>query len=230
MRNIILGLLFIVTVIAVAAGLTFYQLQSHPSDDDHRVKTAERAPTPEEERLKRVREERAAAREKEIAEQKALDDAIDAARAGIPAETRGDNTYYKFNEDKTRGLYFAPILVDGKQQRFIMDIVYYYDIHDGTNLAWLHGDTFAIHADGIPMQWKIDGERRHDNIAPNAESLTERYQDSIDIDDMRRIAEAHTVTLYYTGEGKTRTRVISATEQEEIQRLVALFDLLEKRW
>lgn len=230
MRKIVIGLVFTAAVLVVAAGLTFYRLQSRPTEAPGAVKQTERALTPEEERLKREREERERAREKERAEQKALDESIDAARAGIPSETRGGNTYYKFNEDKSRGLYFVPILVDGKRQRFIMDIVYHYDIHDGTNLAWLHGESFTIDADGSVMQWKIDGEKRHDHIAPNAESLTERCQDTINADDMRRIAQASTVTLYYTGEGKTRTRQISSSEHEEIRRLVALHDLLERRW
>ncbi|BEU87121.1 hypothetical protein TAMA11512_05850 [Selenomonas sp. TAMA-11512] len=231
MKKIIIGLVFIVFVLGTAAALTFYQLHSLSSDPSGApAQTEKAAPTPEEERLAKEREEREAARERELAEQKALDEAIERVRAGIPAETIGGATYYKFNEDLTRGLFFSPILVDGRHARFLIDIVYHYHIHDGTDLAWIHGESFSIDTGGKLITWTIDPKRRHDNIASNAESLTERYQDTIDMDDMRRIAEAGSVAIHYTGEGKTCSRRLTEGELDEVRRLVELYDLLQKKW
>lgn len=235
---------FVVFVALVSSGLIYCQMQEmqeikgieerhevSSTRQEREIKMQNTAPVNAEElRLQEEREARERERERAREKEEKRAEEIEEASRGLDVDERGGVRVYTPKREAMKGLYIVPILIDGRRMDLRFDIVYRYSIDDGTGLAWIHGTSFTMVADGESHTWSIEPSRRHDNIARNAESLEERYQVSCTEEErvfLERVAHADSVTLYYQGEGE-RAIEMGRREQEELGQILTLATLLEE--
>lgn len=167
------------------------------------------------------------------AERKAAQQRVDNIRAHLKSETIDGVTYYTYPQEKPAdGLSLEPLLADGDFAQVRCNLLYFYNINDGTNTAWIHGDHLRLEADGEAHTWALDPQRRHDRVARDAESLEELYQIPIEASEIPLLqAAAHadeaSITYWQAG-GKERSHALTAKEKARLGEIVELYTLLQQ--
>lgn len=230
MKRILTILIFLLFVVVAAAGFSYVRLfiwpQFMPTDETptptHVSTNANATPTETEQKVSQAEAERKAAQQR-----------VDEIRAHLKSETIDGVTYYTYPQEKPAdGLSLEPLLADGDFTQVRCNLLYFYNINDGTNTAWIHGDHLRLEADGEAHTWNLDPQRRHDRVARDAESLEELYQIPIEASEIPLLqAAAHadeaSITYWQAG-GKERSHALTTKEKARLGEIVELYTLLQQ--
>lgn len=231
--QIVLAALLVYLMIMVAGGAVYYVMsqkntaappqmqQTEAVKEEPGFSEAELKAKAEKEAEEKKKEERRAWRDKEI---KRLES------GGMRRETVGLVTCYEYpHNEKEPGVHLWPRLEVGEGCVILIDVYYYYTIHDPVASAWIFGDSLDIEADGYVTTVSFNPEKRQKKMASDAEWLWERYVmvASPDVvEALRRAGNASYASLtYYQAGGSGRSQSLTAEERLWLHDIMALHDL-----
>lgn len=170
------------------------------------------------------------------AEEKVRDQKEKELLANLTVEDHGALTLYTNDYPKkpSPGVYLRPfVATDGSRYVLKFDLYYYYNIKDGEQTAWIHGDTLDVDIDGTRQTLDFVPQERWDKMSQDAENLAENYvQDATptELTILKRIGQAKSVTLHYyqkeSGEG--RSQQLTQEEMTKIRNMVAFYKLKQQ--
>ena len=236
MRKIVGVAFFIYAVILGAGGTAYYVLsQQPPKQPPVQQEQAAQQPSAQEQAQAQAEEQRRAQERAEKRRQEAeRNQRMNALIEKLGFENAGGATFYGYPSDALPqpGLYFRPyVCYTGQSASIQIDIFYHYEITDGTDTAWIHGNRFALICDGTRADFVVEPKKRHDAIAPDASGLSEHVvlkATPAMLDMIQNAALADTVSIQYynTADGKARTQTLSSSAMEHLRDVVALYNLM----
>lgn len=196
--------------------------QAEAVKEEPKLSEAELKAKAEKEAEEKKKEERRAWRSAEI---KRLE-----SSGGMRKETVGLVTCYEYpHNEKDPGVHLWPRLEVGERCVIVIDVYYYYTIHDPIASAWIFGDSLDIEADGYVTTISFNPEKRQKKMASDAEWLWERYimvARSDVVEALRRAGNASHVSLtYYQAGGNSRSQSLTAEERQQLHDVMALYDV-----
>lgn len=234
MKKIVLIALFIYALIIAAGGAAYYMLSQRQEPAVQTEAQQQAAQKAAEE--KAAAEKRAAERAAKQAQKADRSQKIDELKEKLGYTNGTTGTWYGFpsQEIPAPGFYLRPYVChSGQAVTLKLNLYYRYKIDDGTNLAWIHGDHFAVTCDGAAYDFPLNPKERHDGTDADASGLSEQYaiEASGDMIQMlQQTAKSDTVTLQYyqAASGKVRSHHMASSELQHLRDVVRLYELMQE--